>query len=182
MKMPESFFSRAILAYLPFMAYLGADFNIWRIAGWVVVYYWVMLLIFWPLRKLLPPGGSKQIFFLWLVLSGQWVWQVAGLPPFWTLSVFLLFPIGFLEKKGTGRQSFARRRLPKYFSERIMTGIGFFLFCWLLGTARALLDWMPAAASPAGIFLLLFFGAFLWKNRPFSGAGMTADGKKEAGS
>ncbi len=110
MKMPESFLSRMILACLPFLLYLGEQIDTWRVAGFIVVVYWLMLAAFWFSNRFFPAGAGAQVFLFALALLAQFFWQSAALPPFWILSVFFCFPLIFF---GTEKRSETRKWILK---------------------------------------------------------------------
>lgn len=170
MKMPESFFSRTVLAYLPFMAYSVDPEAAWVVAALIAIVYWLTLAIFWFPRRLFPAGTGRPVFFLWLGLWAQAAWTLLGLFPLWIVSVFLLVPAGSLEEsRSTGRSGSGA--FPKYFSERLLNGLGFFVFAAGLEVAGGFLGNFGRSAAlrgPAGIFFLVFLAAFLWKNQPAS--------------
>ena len=170
MKMPESFFPRAVLAYMPFMAYSFSPESAWQAAALITAVYWLTLIVFWFTRRLFPEGTVKAVFFLWLGFWAQSGWWIFGLPPLWILSVFLLVPVGFLdEEKTAGRQPVFSGALLKYFPERILSGLGFFAFAGILGLCGEFLGSFGHSAAlrgPAGVFFLCFLVALLWKNQP----------------
>ncbi len=186
MKMPESFLSRMILACLPFLLYSGEYFNTWRVAGFIVAVYWLMLTIFWFLNRFFPVGAGVQIFLLALALWAQFFWQSAGLPPFWILSVFFLFPVDFLRDRKEGRGAkVGLKKFPQYFFERGMTGIGFFIFIIaievIIGAMRRL-GHTVIEHRPAFAFFLLFLAAYLWKNQPERSASSASGVPRSVGS
>lgn len=170
MKMPESFFSRAALAYLPLALYPFGPEQAWIVTTLIVAVYWLTLSIFWFTRRLFPAGTIRTVFFFWLGLWGQLAWTGFGLFPFWLVSVFFLIPAGFLdEEKAASRLPVLSGMLPKYFTDRILAGFGFFVFASLLKLAGEFLGnfgYSAVLRGPAGIFFLLFLAAFLWKNQP----------------
>lgn len=172
MKMPESFFSRAVLAYMPFMVYAYKPEQAWQAAELIIAVYWLTLTVFWFMRRFFPGGTARHAFFLWLGLFGQAAWTVLGLLPMWVLSVFLLIPVGFLdEDKSAGRLPVFSGKVPRYFAERILSGLGFFVFAGglqLTGEFLGHFGHSSAIRGPAGIFFLIFLAAFLWKNQPRS--------------
>jgi hypothetical protein len=179
--MPESFFSRTLLAYMPFMAYSFGPEQAWRAAALIAGVYWLTLAVFWFTRRLFPEGTVRCVFFLWLGLWGQAAWTALGLSPFWLVSVFLLFPAGFLDEgKAAGRLPVLSARIPKYFAERVLNGVGFFVFAGIFELAGEFMGSFGHAAAlrgPVGMFLLFFFAAFLWKNQP--ALGRNSAGKKD---
>ena len=178
MKMPESFFSRAVLAYLPFMAYSLDPERAWWAAALIVGIYWLTLTVFWFTRRLFPEGVVKAVFFLWLGLWGQTAWMLFGLLPFWIVSVFLLVPVGFLdESKTASRLPVFSREVSKYLAERFFSGLGFFAFVGIFEFVGEFLGHFGRFATlrgPAGIFLLIFLVSLLWKNQPAAKGSLSA--------
>jgi len=162
MKMPDSVFSRMLLAWLPFMAYAGSGVSAWRLAAAVAGLYWLSLLFFWPLRRFFPEAGARQVFPFWLALWGQLLWGAAGLAPFWVLSVYLLFPPGALNARKT---TAIPKKQPGYFFGQLIAGAGFFVFAGALSSACALDPARGFVVTPAWIFLMMFVAVYLW-NRP----------------
>jgi len=186
MKMPESFLSRMILACLPFLLYLGEQIDTWRVAGFIVVVYWLMLAAFWFSNRLFPAGAGAQVFLFALALLAQFFWQSAALPPFWILSVFFLFPIDFLRDRKEKRDSKVDlKKFSQYFFERAMTGVGFFIFVvvleMIMGAVRSP-EHTVIEHRPAFAFFLLFLAAFLWKNQPERNASNVSGAPRPMGS
>ena len=172
MKLPESLFSRLLLAYLPFMVYPYGFFRAGVAALWIVVFLWGTVTFFWFTNRLFPDRTLKPAFLLWLLVWAQAVWTLTKLPPYWILSVFFLTPASFLE--GAVKHGHVRvfsREVPRYFFERALSGIGFVGFVLLLAFVREVLEkhlGIKAFEQPAGMLLLVAAVAFLWKKQPDS--------------
>jgi hypothetical protein len=139
-------------------------------AALIVAVYWLTLTIFWFTRRFFPAGTIRTVFFFWLGLWGQLAWTGLGLFPLWLVSVFLLIPAGFLdEEKAAGRLPVLSGMFPKYFADRVLAGLGFFVFAGALklaGEFPGSFGYSAVLRGPAGVFFLLFLAAFLWKNQP----------------
>ena len=98
MKLPESLFSRMLLAYLPFMVYPYGLFRTGVAALWIVFFLWVTIAFFWFTRRLFPDRSLKCAFLLWLIVWAQAVWTLTKLPPYWIVSVFFLMPVSFMDE------------------------------------------------------------------------------------
>jgi len=169
MKLPESLFSRMLLAYLPFMIYPYGFFRAGVAALWIVLFLWITVAFFWFTRRLFPDRSLKCAFLLWLIVWAQAVWTLTKLPPYWIASVFFLAPVSFLEdtakaghvrvfsrevprsqypsigaerKLGRSQLPFGKRmkKLGRYFFERALTGIGFAGFVMLLAFVREIAE------------------------------------------
>ena len=184
MKMPENFFSKAVLAYMPFTAYSFNPEKAWQAAALIVVTYWLTLTVFWFTRRLFPDGTAKPVFFLWLGFWGQAAWTLAGLPPLWIASVFLLIPSGFLnENTPAGRSKNLSGNPRGYLADRLLDGSGFFVFAGgfeLAGEFLGNFGRSAALRGPAGIFFLIFLAALLWKNQPAHAKNAPDAGKRAA--
>ena len=171
MKLPESLFSRMLLAYLPFMVYPYGFFKTEVAALWIVVSLWFTVAFFWFTRIFFPGRSLKHAFFLWLIVWAQAAWTLTKLPPYWIASVFFLAPVSFLEE-GV-RPSHVRvfsKKVPKYLFDRALTGIGFAGFVMLLALVREIGEkrlGIQAFKQPAGMLLVMAAVAFLWKNQPY---------------
>ena len=175
MKLPESFFSRILLAALPFMAWPLSLLKTGVAAAWVVVFLWVTIFFFWFTRRLFPKGASKTAFVLWLLVWAQAAWTLTKLPPLWILSVFFLTPVSFLEdtNKPEKRRIFSRE-VPQYFFDRVLTGIGFAGFVMILALFRRIGNshfGTHLFEQPVGLLLVAAGVAFLWKNQPYGQKG-----------
>ncbi|HNX69197.1 MAG TPA: hypothetical protein PLL75_02370 [Candidatus Omnitrophota bacterium] len=171
MKLPESYFSRILLAYLPFMV---CPFDLTRMAAeaaWAVLFLWITVFFFWFTRRLFPERLLRPAFFLWLLAWAQAAWTLAKLPPFWIVSVFFLMPVSFLEAQNkAARVRVFSRLVPRYFWDRFLSGAGFLCFVLAMDLGRVFFCGALGAAvfaQPAGIFLLLTIAAVAWKNQPF---------------
>jgi hypothetical protein len=171
MKLPENLFSRMLLAYLPFMVYPHGFFRDGITALWIVVFLWGTVSFFWLTRRFFPDRSTKHAFFLWLVVWAQAVWMLTRLPPYWIVSVFFLTPVSFLDDAAkAGHVRVFSKRVPRYFFERALTGIGFTGFVMLLALVREIGKnnlGIEAFEQPAGILLVVAGVAFLWKNQPY---------------
>jgi len=165
MKLPESLFSRMLLAYLPFMVYPYGFMKAGVAALWIVVFLWFTVAFFWLTRRLFPERFLKHAFFLWLIVWAQALWTLTKLPPYWIVSVFFLTPVSFLEdaarsgpnthpskrsgdwgrpgrpsrkemKDLDGRVRVFSREVPRDFFERALAGAGFAGFVALLALVR----------------------------------------------
>lgn len=169
MKLPENLFSRTLLAALPFMISPFDWIRTGVAAVWVVLFFWGTVFFFWFARRFFPERFLKQVFFFWLLIGAQGAWTMAGLQPFWILSVFLLMPVSFLEEKSkAGRIKVFSEVVPQYFWQRFLSGAGFLGFVLLLGFAQDFLSRvleMRLFQQPAGVFLLLAMASFLWKKQ-----------------
>lgn len=154
MKLPETFFSRILLAYLPFIMYPYDLFKAGVAALWVALFLWITATFFWLTRRLFPERSLKHAFFLWLIVWAQAAWILTKLPPYWIASVFFLTPVSFLDdapkgkhvrvfskevpppqdlsisawrKLGPSKQPFweRKKKLGRYFLDRALSGIGF---------------------------------------------------------
>ena len=137
------------LAYLPFMVYPYGFFKAGIAVLWIVVFLWSTVFFFWFTRRLFPDHLLKHAFFFWLVVWAQAVWTLTKLPPYWIVSVFLLTPVSFLDD--TAKASHVRvfsKKVPRYFFERALTGIGFAGFVMLLTLVREIGEIHPTP-SPA---------------------------------
>jgi hypothetical protein len=171
MKLPESLFSRMLLAYLPFMLYPYGLFRAGVAALWIALFLWVTVGFFWFCRRFFPDRTLKCAFFLWLIVWAQALWTLTRLPPYWIVSVFFLAPVAFLEDTvKPGHVRIFSKKVPRYFFERLLAGIGFAGFVVLLGFVREVgekrLD-VRVFEQPAGMLLLITVAAFLWKNQPY---------------
>jgi len=169
MKLPESLFSRMLLAYLPFMVYPYGFLKAGIAAAWIVAFLWGTVTFFWFTRRLFPERSLKHAFFLWLIVWAQAVWTLTKLPPYWIASVFFLIPVSFpgdTAKPGPVRvfsgkvlrsqypSIGAERRLEpsklpfwkrkkkfgRYFFEQVLAGIGFVGFVILLALVREIAE------------------------------------------
>ena len=165
MKLPESLFSRLLLAYLPFMLYPYGLLKAGVAALWIVLFLWTTVVFFWLTRRLFPERSLKPAFFLWLIVWAQAMWTLTKLPPYWIASVFFLAPVSFLEdavkpsrvrifskevprsqypsivaerRLGPSKLPFweRKRKFGRYFLERALAGIGFVAFVLLLALIR----------------------------------------------
>jgi hypothetical protein len=171
MKLPESLFSRMLLAYLPLMVYPYGFFKTGVVALWIVVFLWVMVAFFWFTRRFFPGRSLKHAFFLWLIVWAQAVWTLTKLPPYWIVSVFFLTPVSFLEDtvKPVHVRVFSKK-VPRYFFDRALVGISFAGFVILLALVREIGEkrlGIQAFEQPAGMLLVIAAVAFLWKNQPY---------------
>jgi len=172
MKLPESLFSRMLLAYLPFMVYPYGFFRAGVAALWIVAFLWGTVTFFWFTRRFFPDRCLKHAFFLWLIVWAQAVWTLTKLPPCWIASVFFLTPASFLDD--TAKASRVRvfsREVPRYFFERVLAGIVFVSFVMVLALVREIGEkrlGIQAFRQPAGMLLIIAAIAFLWKNQPFN--------------
>jgi hypothetical protein len=173
MKLPESLFSRLLLAYLPFMLYPLDLFRSGVAALGVVLFLWITATFFWFTHRFFPERSMKPAFFLWLIIWAQAVWTVTKLPPFWILSVFFLMPVSFLEGTGkAGRVCVFSKEVPRYLFERVLAGVSFIAFVAILTLFRETCEnrlGMSLADQPAVLLLALAAIAFLWKSQPFRG-------------
>ena len=171
MKLPESLFSRLLLAYLPFMLYSYDLFRAGAAAVWIVLFLWITVVFFWFTRHFFPDRSLKPAFFLWLIVWAQAVWTLTKLPPYWILSVFFLAPVSFLENAAKpNRVRVFSREVPRYFFDRTLTGIGFVSFVILLAFIREIGEKhlrIQAFGQPAGMLFVIAAVAFLWKNQPY---------------
>lgn len=170
MKLPESLFSRMLLAYLPFMVYPYGFFKTGVAAIWVVLFLWVTVAFFWFTRRFFPDRSLKCAFSLWLIVWAQAAWTLSKLPPYWIVSVFFLAPASFLDggMKGKHVRVFSKE-LPRYFLERALAGIGFAGFVIALAFIREIAEkrlGIQAFDQPAGMLFVAAAIAFLWKNQP----------------
>lgn len=171
MKLPESLFSRMLLAYLPFMIYPYGFFKAGIAALWISVFLWITVLFFWFTWRFFPDRSLKHAFFLWLIVWAQAVWTLTKLPPFWILSVFFLSPVSFLEDAAkANRVRVFSKEIPRYFFERALAGIGFAGFVMVMALVREMGEkhmGIEAFEQPAGMLLVIATVAFLWKNQPY---------------
>ncbi|MDD5225713.1 MAG: hypothetical protein PHV97_00835 [Candidatus Omnitrophica bacterium] len=171
MKLPESLFSRMLLAYLPFMIYPYGFLKTGVAALWIVTFLWLTVAFFWFTRRLFPDRSIKGAFFLWLIVWAQAVWTLTKLPPYWIVSIFFLAPVSFLED--TAKASHVRvfsKKVPRYFFERALAGIGFAGFVMMMSLVREIGEkrlGIQAFEQPAGMLLVIAAAAFLWKNQPY---------------
>ena len=171
MKLPESLFSRLLLAYLPFMLYPYGFFKVGIAVLWVVTFLWSTVAFLLFTGRLFPDRSLKPAFFLWLIVWAQAVWTLTKLPPYWIASVFFLTPTSFLEDTvKPGHVRVFSREVPRYFFERALAGIGFAGFVMLLALVREIGEkrlGIQAFTQPAGMLFVVATLAFLWKNQPF---------------
>ncbi|MFH0985995.1 MAG: hypothetical protein V1882_10780 [Candidatus Omnitrophota bacterium] len=173
MKLPERLFSRMLLAYLPFMVYPYGSFRALVAALWITAFLWFTVAFFWLTRRFFPDRSLKHAFVLWLIVWAQAAWTLTRLPPYWIVSVFFLTPVSFLED--TAKPAHVRvfsRKVPRYFFERVLVGIGFAGFVALLTFVREVAEkglGIQAFEQPAGMLFVIAAVAFLWKNQPYRG-------------
>jgi hypothetical protein len=171
MKLPEGLFSRIFLAYLPFMVYPYGFFKACVAAIWIAMFLWGTVFFFWFTRRFFPDRSLKHAFFLWLVVWAQAAWTLTELPPYWIASVFFLTPVSFLDDKAkAGHVRVFSKKVPRYFFERVLTGIGFAGFVMLLAFVREIGEnnlGIKAFEQPAGMLFVAAAVAFLWKNQPY---------------
>lgn len=171
MKLPESLFSRMLLAYLPFMIYPYGFLKSGVAALWIVFFLWSTVTFFWFTRRFFPGRTLKCAFFFWLITWAQAMWTLTKLPPYWIMSVFFLAPVSFLEDTAKpGHIRMFSKKVPRYFFDRALAGIGFAGFVAVLAFAREIAEKrlaMQAFVGPAGMFFALAVFAFLWKNQPY---------------
>ncbi len=171
MKLPENLFSRLLLAYLPFMVYPYGLFKTGVAALWVAMFLWITVSFFWLTRSFFPGRSLKHAFFLWLVVWAQAVWTLTKLPPLWILSVFFLMPVSFLESAvRPERVSVFSWKVPRYFFERALAGVGFVIFVVAMALVREACEkglGIKLFEQPAGLLFVIAAIAFLWKNQPF---------------
>jgi hypothetical protein len=171
MKLPESLFSRMLLAYLPFMIYPYGFFKSGVAALWIAAFLWLTVTFFWLTRRLFPARSLKPAFLLWLIVWAQAVWTLTKLPPYWIFSVFFLAPVSFFEDDA--KPSHVRvfsRQVPRYFFERALAGLGFAGFVMMLAFVREIAEkhlGVQAFKQPAGALIVIAAAAFLWKNQPY---------------
>lgn len=170
MKLPESLFSRLLLAYLPFMV-SGYDlFKAGVAALWIALFLWGTVIFFWLTRRFFPGRSLKPAFSLWLIVWAQATWTITRLPPYWVLSIFFLAPASFFEDTAKpGRVRVFSKQVPRYFFERALAGIGFVFFALLLTFAREFCEkrlGIQIFEQPAGTLFAASAVAFLWKNQP----------------
>lgn len=175
MKLPERFFARLLLAYLPFMVYPYDLFKMGVAAAWVVAFLWITVTFFWMTRRFFPERSLRPAFFLWLIVWGQAAWTLTRLPPVWLVSVFFLMPVSFLDDRAKpDHVRIFSRRVPRYFFERMAAGVGFVAFVAVMTFVRdlgALRLGMGVVAQTAGLLLVITVIAFLWKNQPYGRRG-----------
>ena len=173
MKLPENLLSRMLLAYLPFMVYPYGLFKAVVAAAWITVFLWITVTFFWFTRRFFLDRSLKHAFVLWLIVWAQAAWTLTKLPPYWIVSVFFLTPVSFLEDAAKpGHVRVFSRKVPRYFFERVLAGIGFAGFVALLTFIREVAEkglGMQAFQQPAGMLLVIAGVAFLWKNQPYQG-------------
>lgn len=168
MKLPENLFSRTLLAWLPLMVYPYGLFKTAMAALWIVLFLWITVSFFWFTRRFFPERSLKYAFSLWLLVWAQAVWMLTQLPPLWILSVFFLMPVSFLE--GTARAehvSVFSRKVSRYFSERILSGVGFMVFAIMMTFIREAGEKsleLKIFEQPAGLLFVAAGLAFLWKS------------------
>jgi hypothetical protein len=171
MKLPESIFSRMLLAYLPFMVYPYGFFKSGVAALWIVLFLWLTVFVFWFTRRFFPDRFLKHAFFLWLIVWAQAVWTLTRLPPLWIVSVFFLAPVSFLDDASkVSRVRVFSREVPGYFLKQAITGIGFAGFVVVLALVREIGEknlGIQVFEQPAGALLVIAAIAFLWKNQPY---------------
>lgn len=171
MKLPESLFSRMLLAYLPFMVYPYGLFKTGVAAAWTTAFFWGTVAFFWFTRRLFPDRLRKHAFFLWLVVWAQAAGTLTKLPPYWIASVFFLTPASFLDETSKpGRVRVFSREVPGYFFERALAGTGFAGFVMMMSFLREVGEKHLAIQmfeQPAGMLLVAAAAAFLWKNQPY---------------
>ncbi len=162
-----------LLAYLPFTVYPYGLFKAVVAAAWITVFLWITVAFFWFTRRFFPDRSLKHAFVLWLIVWAQAAWTLTKLPPYWIVSVFFLTPVSFLEDAAKpGHVRVFSRKVPRYFFERILAGIGFASFVALLTFLREVAEkglGMQAFQQPAGMLLVIAGVAFLWKNQPYQG-------------
>ena len=97
--------------------------------------------------------------------------MVTKLPPYWIVSVFFLMPVSFLEDTiKAGHVQIFSRKVPRYFFERLLAGVGFAGFVLLMALIREIAEGrigMHVFEQPAGMLLAASAIAFLWKNQPY---------------
>ena len=184
MKLPESLFSRMLLAYLPFavctcnfpLSAVGSPLFFGNIktgiaALWIVLFLWITVAFFWFTRRFFPGRFLKHTFFLWLLVWAQAVWTLTKLSPVWILSVLFLMPISFLDDTAKARRVYLfSKEVPRYFFERALAGIGFVVFVTVMTLVRAVGErrlGIQVFDQPAGFLLVVAAVAFLWKKQPY---------------
>jgi len=164
-----------LLAYLPFTLYSYDIFRTGVAALWIIAFLWLTVAFFWFTKGLFPARSLKPAFCLWLIVWAQALWMLTKLPPYWILSAFFLAPVSFLEDAAKpGHVRVFSKKVPRYFFERVLAGIGFAGFVMLLAFVREIGEkrlGIQAFEQPVGIWLLLAAGAFLWKNQPYQKRG-----------
>jgi hypothetical protein len=173
MKLPERLFSRMLLAYLPFMVYPYGPFKAGVAALWITAFLWFTVAFFWLTQRFFPARSLKHAFFLWLLVWAQAAWTLTRLPPYWIVSVFFLTPVSFLEDTAkAGHVRVFSQKVPRYFFERALAGVGFAGFVWGMAFIRELGEkalGMRVFEQPAGMLLVIAAVAFVWKQQPFRG-------------
>lgn len=171
MKLPETLFSRMLLAYLPFMVYPYDLFKAGVAASWIALFLWVTVAFFWLTRRFFPGRSLKHAFFLWLMVWAQAIWTLTKLPPYWILSVFFLAPVSFLDDRMKGKRvRVFSKEVPQYLLERTLSGLGFVGFVTALAFVREIAEkrlGIQAFSEPAGMLFVVTAVAFLWKIQPF---------------
>lgn len=160
-----------LLAYLPFMIYPYGFFRAGTAALWIVLFLWITVTFFWLTRRFFPDRSLKYAFFLWLIVWAQAAWILTKLPPYWILSVFFLTPVSFLDDRMKGKRvRIFSKEVPRYFLERVLSGIGFVGLVTALALVREIAEKRLGAQvfqDPAGMLFALAALAFLWKNQPY---------------
>jgi hypothetical protein len=175
MKLPDSLFSRILLAYLPLAVFSFDLLRAGAAAAWIVLFLWITVAFFWFTRRFFPGRSLKPAFCLWLLVWAQAVWTLTKLPPVWILSVYFLMPVSFLEDTAKARPiRLFSKEVPRYFFERVLAGIGFAGFVVAMTVVREICEkrlGMQAFDQPAGFLLAAAAVAFLWKNQPYGRKG-----------
>ena len=175
MKLPESLFSRMLLAYLPLAVYPLSFFKTGVEVLWIILFLWTTVTFFWFTRRFFPGRSLKHAFFLWFLVWAQAVWTLTKLPPVWILSAFFLMPVSFLDDTAKARRIFFfSKEVPRYFFERALAGIGFAGFVMAMTIVREVGQrrlGIQVFDQPAGFLLVAAAAAFLWKNQPYGKKG-----------
>jgi len=173
------------LAYLPFMVYPYGFFKAGVAALWIVAFLWGSVAFFWVTRRFFPDRLQKHAFFLWLIVWAQALWILTKLPPYWIASAFFLMPVSFLDDTAKpNRVRVFSREVPRYFFERVLTGIGFAGFVMFLTFVREIGEkrlGVHAFEQPAGLLLVIAAIAFLWKNQPYRRRSLYSSGVARRG-
>lgn len=151
--------SRVFLACVPVLFFSGTPGEALHLSVWIAGIFLALVLfftltVFWFAAEL-----RQTAFFLGLAVAVQCLFRIEGLHPALIASLFLLMPT----------RPFSSGQRTQVLRQSFVRALFFVLVFSLIGALREVLGERLLLWSfrlPAGAFLLLFAGAFLWRNQP----------------
>lgn len=170
MKLPEKAFSKIVLASLPFFVYSKEPAQIFTVGTLTVLAFWWTTIFFWCTRFWFPKNLLKIAFLIWLGALAEGAWLLGRINPIWIVSIFLLMPLSFLERKNKAfKEPVFSENVKKYFWERFFCGVGFLGIVVFVGMLQNVLEnqmHVDFFKSSPGIFLVFSIIALLRAKQP----------------